>query len=542
MSDSDTFDFVIVGGGSAGCVLARRLAEQGGYTVCLLEAGGRDSYPWIHVPIGYGKTMFNRDVNWGYSTDPDPGINSRAMYWPRGKVLGGSSSINGLIYIRGQAEDYDRWAEQGCPGWAYRDVLPYFRKAERQGRGASEFHGDTGPLAVSDVAEPNPLCDAFVASGRAIGLPVNRDFNGADQEGVGYFQLTIDHGRRCSTATGYLKPVNGCRNLEVRTHALCERIEFDGRRATGVRYWRDGATEVVHARREVIIAAGAINTPQILELSGIGSAAVLARLDVAPVRVSEEVGENLADHLQSRLLYRCSEHITTNDDLNSFYRKMKIGLRYVISRKGPLAVGINQAGGFARSRPEVERPDIQFHFGTLSSDAPGSPVHKFSGFTLSTCQLRPESRGSVHARSASPTEYPAIKPNYLATETDRRVMIDGVKLGRRLAAASPLRDLIIDEYSPGAAITSDEDLLAFVRDDATTIFHPTGTCRMGDDAASVVDSKLRVRGVEGLRIADASIMPSIVSGNTNAPVIMIAEKAAALILNAHGGLIFDRVA
>lgn len=533
MSSTDTFDFVIVGGGSAGCVLARRLAEQGDYSVCLLEAGGRDSYPWIHVPIGYGKTMFNRDVNWGYSTDPDPGINSRSMYWPRGKVLGGSSSINGLIYIRGQAADYDDWAEAGCDGWAYRDVLPYFLKAEHQARGASEFHGDQGPLAVSDVAEPNALCDAFVASGRAIGLPVNPDFNGASQEGVGYFQLTIDHGWRCSTATGYLKPVNRRRNLETRTHALCERVLFDGQRASGVQYRRGEQSETVHARREVILAAGAINTPQILELSGVGAEDVLARLGVSPVAISPDVGENLADHLQARLLYRCSRPITTNDDLASFYRKMKIGLRYVVSRKGPLAVGINQAGGFACSRADVKRPDIQFHFGTLSSDAPGSPVHKFSGFTLSTCQLRPESRGSVHARSPEPTEYPAIKPNYLATETDRRVMVDGVKLGRRLAAAPPLSDLIVDEYSPGSAIVSDADLLAFVRDDATTIFHPTGTCRMGSDEASVVDTRLRVRGVHGLRVVDASIMPSIVSGNTNAPVIMIAERAAALIRADH---------
>lgn len=533
MSTTDTFDFVIVGGGSAGCVLARRLAEQGGYTVCLLEAGGRDSYPWIHVPIGYGKTMFNKDVNWGYSTEPDPNINSRAMYWPRGKVLGGSSSINGLIYVRGQAGDYDDWAAAGCDGWSYKEVLPYFKRAERQARGGNEFHGADGPLAVSDVAEPNPLCDAFIGSGEAIGLPANRDFNGAMQEGVGYFQLTIDHGWRCSTATGYLKPMRQRANLDVRTHALCERVLFEGQRASGVAYQRDGQSETVHARREVILAAGAINTPQILELSGIGRAEVLQRIGVSPVHVAEEVGENLADHLQSRLLYRCNQQITTNDDLNSFYRKMKIGLRYVVSRKGPLAVGINQAGGFARSRPEVERPDIQFHFGTLSSDAPGAPVHDFSGFTLSTCQLRPESKGHVHARSTAPTEYPAINPNYLATEGDRQVMVDGVKLGRRLASAGPLADLIIDEYAPGKDIQSDEDLLAFVRQDATTIFHPTGTCRMGIDDQSVVDPELRVRGVAGLRVADASIMPQIVSGNTNAPVIMIAEKAADMILSAQ---------
>ncbi|GAB3677742.1 GMC family oxidoreductase [Salinisphaera aquimarina] len=530
MSSSQCFDFVIVGAGSAGCVLARRLAETGRYSVLLMEAGGRDSYPWIHVPIGYGKTMFNRKVNWGYSTEADPNINDRTVYWPRGKVLGGSSSINGLIYVRGQAEDYDDWHARGCDGWSYEDVLPYFLRAEDQARGDDRYHGVEGPLAVSDVGEPNRLCDAFIGSGEAIGIPRNNDFNGATQEGVGYFQLTVKNGRRCSTASGYLKPVASRKNLEIMTHTLCSRVEFRDRRAVGVHYTRAGRNGFVGARHEVILAGGAINTPQILELSGIGPEQVLAEQNIEPVSISEEVGQNLSDHLQARLIYKCSEPITTNDDLNSFVRKMGIGLRYVLSRKGPLAVGINQAGGFARSGADVERPDIQFHFGTLSSDRPGSPVHRFSGFTLSTCQLRPESRGSVHIRSTDPSVYPQIRANYLATEMDRRIMVDGVKLGRRLAAAAPLSGYITEEYAPGMDVQSDEALLDFVRDDATTIFHPTGTCRMGPDAEAVVDMRLRVRGVDALRVIDASIMPSIVSGNTNAPVIMIAEKGADMIL------------
>ncbi len=530
MSQEQQYDYIIIGAGSAGCVLANRLSDNGHYRVLLLEAGPRDTYPWIHVPIGYGKTMFNRNVNWGYSTEPDPNLNFRTMYWPRGKVLGGSSSINGLIYVRGQPEDYDGWQALGCEGWSYEEVLPYFMRAENQVRGGDAYHGATGPLSVSDVDEPNALCDAFISSGEAIGIPRNDDFNGADQEGVGYFQLTTKGGRRCSTATAYLKPVLNRANLKIATHALCSRVEFDGRRAVGVHYFQHEQSCVARARREVILSAGAINTPQIMELWGIGCRRLLAEQGVPVICAAEAVGNHLRDHLQTRLLYRCARPITTNDDLKSVFRKLRIGLHYIVTRKGPLAVGINKAGGFAYSRDGLPRPDVQFHFGTLSSDQPGSPVHEFSGFTLSICQLRPESQGSVHIRSRDPRRYPAIQPNYLATETDVRVMVDGVKLGRRLAGARPLVDYIIAEYSPGAHVSSDAALAEFVRADATTIFHPIGTCRMGADAGSVVDPRLRVRGVEALRIVDASIMPTLVSGNTNAPVIMIAEKAADMML------------
>ncbi|NNC22991.1 choline dehydrogenase [Salinisphaera sp. USBA-960] len=535
------YDFIIVGAGSAGCVLTRRLVEQQ-FSVLLLEAGPKDSHPWIHVPIGYGKTMFDYRVNWGYTTESDPGINSRRMYWPRGKVLGGSSSINGLIYVRGQPEDYNAWARAGCTGWAYHDVLPYFRKAENHIRGADAYHGVSGPLTVSDIGESHPLCDAFIESGQAVGIPRNDDFNGASQEGIGYFQLTTRNGYRCSTARAYLKPVQGRTNLTIATGAQCLNVELENGRVTGVRYRQRDTIYTARAAREVIVAAGAINTPQILELSGIGPKAKLSEHCITLVRQSDAVGENLRDHLQTRLIYRCTDRITTNDDLNNPLRKLRIGLRYITSRSGPLAVGINQAGGFMHSRPDVARPDIQFHFGTLSSDSPGSPVHRFPGFTLSACQLHPRSTGSVHIQSPDPERYPAIHPNYLSNDHDIDVLVDGLKLARRLAITEPLSRYIVEEYAPGPHHMSDDSLRDFIRDDATTIFHPCGTCRMGSDQDSVVDPELRVRGVPGLRLADASIMPDIPSGNTNAPVVMIGEKAADLILDAHLAKATSRVA
>lgn len=525
-----TYDYVIVGAGSAGCVLANRLSKNDRHRVLLLEAGPRDRYHWIHIPIGYGKTMFNSNVNWGFSTEPEEGVNGRSIYWPRGKVLGGSSSINGLIYVRGQPQDYDHWAALGNQGWGWHDVLPYFMKSEHQVRGADDYHGSDGPLWVSDTTESNELCDAFIGAGQAIGIPHNEDFNGARQEGVGYFQLTTRKGWRCSSAVAYLRPIRRRRNLRIETNALCTGLLMEGSRVVGVRYRQHGRDHDVTAGRETILAAGALQSPQIMQLSGIGDPAMLAEHGIAVNHALPEVGRNMQDHLQARIIYKCSKPVTTNDDLNSFVRKMRIGLRYTLFRRGPLAVGINQTGGFARSNDSVDTPDIQFHFGTLSSDTPGSPVHRFSGFTLSTCQLRPQSRGTISLHSADPADSPVIHPAYLSAEHDQRVMVAGLRLGRRLGQAEPLRDYVLEEYSPGEQIQNNEDLLQFIRNDVTTIFHPVGTCRMGNDTGAVVDDRLRVRGLSGLRVVDASIMPAIVSGNTNAAAIMIGEKGADMIL------------
>ncbi|MCP1676963.1 choline dehydrogenase [Natronocella acetinitrilica] len=530
-------DYVVVGAGSAGCVLANRLSADGKYTVLLLEAGPKDHNLWIHVPIGYGKTIRHKVLNWCYNTEPDENLHSRSMFWPRGKVLGGSSSINGLIYIRGQHEDFDRWESLGNTGWGWSDVLPYFRRSEDQQRGADAFHGAGGPLTVSDVNEKHELVEAFIAAGQEVGFPRNDDFNGPQQEGLGYFQLTTRNARRCSTARAFLKPIAKRPNLSVETNALCTRLELEGAKVTGLRFQQGGSETRVAVRREVILAAGAINSPQILELSGIGDPEVLRPLGVEIVHALPGVGANLQDHLQIRVMARCRKPVTTNDDLNSFVRRMKIGMRYVFLRKGPLAVGVNQAGGFVKTRPTVDRPDIQFHFGTLSMDKTGTAVHDFSGFTISACQLRPDSRGSVHIKSADPTAYPGIYPNYLSAPRDREVMVDGVRVCRQLLATEAMREYVEAEHAPGVEVQSDDEILDFLRRESTTIYHPVGTCRMGQaqEVDAVVSDRLKVHGITGLRIADASIMPEIVSGNTNAAAIMIGEKASDMILEDAAG-------
>jgi choline dehydrogenase len=532
----DTFDFVIVGAGSAGCVLANRLSADGRHRVLLLEAGPPDRYPWIHVPIGYAKTMFHPVYNWRFKTEPQPYMNAREVYWPRGRTLGGSSAINGLIAIRGQREDYDAWAAHGNPGWGYQDVLPWFRALEHNVRGASEYHGADGPLWASDIPVRHPLVDALIASANALGIPRNDDFNGATQEGVGYYQLTTREGRRCSTAVAYLRPAKGRPNLEIRTDAQATRLRFDGRRATGVIYRRHGRDVEVAAGREVILAAGALQSPQLLELSGVGRPDVLQRFGIPVVHALEGVGENLQDHLQARVIFRCNQPVTTNDALGTWHGKLRIGLEYVLRRGGPMAVGINQGGLFARALASSTRPDVQFHFATLSSDMAGSPVHTFSAFTMSVCQLRPRSRGYVHLKSADALAAPAMQPNYLAEEEDRATLLAGLRLARRLAATPPLAGYVEGEYMPGIEADTDEALLEFVRRTGGTIFHPSGTTRMGpaSDPAAVVDPALRVHGLAGLRVVDCGIMPTLVSGNTNVPVVMIAEKTAAAILrDAH---------
>ncbi|MEO8739971.1 MAG: choline dehydrogenase [Casimicrobiaceae bacterium] len=528
-----TYDYIIVGAGSAGCVLANRLSASGAHSVLLLEAGPPDTYPWIHIPIGYAKTMFNPRVNWCFYTEPEAGMNGRKVYWPRGKTLGGSSSINGLIFIRGQREDYDGWAAAGNPGWSYADVLPYFKRLEHAVDGDTRWHGVDGPLWCSPIGRRHELIEAIIAAGGELGIPRNDDFNGATQEGVGYYHLSTRNGWRCSTATAYLKPARGRTNLAVATDARVVKIRFDGRRATGVDYLQRGTRLVASARREVLLCAGALQTPQLLQLSGVGPAQLLASFGIPLVHELPGVGENLQDHLQARVIFQCTKPITTNDTLQSPWRKIAMALEYALRRSGPMAIGINQGGIFARTRPQVASPDVQFHVATLSSDMAGSPTHVFSGFTMSVCQLRPESRGTVRIKSPDPLAAPAMQPNYLSTPNDRETLVAGIRLARGLAATAALKPYVHSEYRPGPTVQSDADLLEFAKNTGGTIFHPSGTCKMGPSASdplAVVDARLRVHGMRGLRVIDCSVMPTVTSGNTNVPVIMMAEKAADLIL------------
>ena len=533
---SDAFDYVIVGAGSAGCVLANRLSAGGRHSVLVLEAGPRDNSLWIHLPIGYAKTMFHDVYNWGFHTEPEPQMNGRRIYWPRGRGLGGSSSVNGLIYVRGQHEDYDHWAALGNDGWSWRDVLPYFIRSEGNCRGASDFHGGDGPLSCSDIGEPHPLMEAIIRGAAEVGVPRNDDFNGATQEGVGYYQLFTRRGWRCSTADGYLKPALKRANLRVETEAhatslvLEPRNDDHGARAVGVRYRQRGVDREARAAREVLMCAGALQSPQLLQLSGIGRASFLESKGVKVVQDRPGVGENLQDHLQARLMFRVKRPITTNDELKSLWGRLRMGWQWLARRAGPIAIGINQGGLFTRVMPESRTPDIQFHFAALSADMAGGETHPWSGCTFSVCQLRPTSRGTVTIKSKDPFAAPAMQPNYLSTELDQQTALEGVKFARRLARTRALADLIGDEYRPGETARTDDELLEFVRDFGATIFHPSGTCRMGSDREAVVDSRLRVHGVTALRVVDASIMPTLVSGNTHAPVVMIAEKAADMIL------------
>ncbi len=527
---TESFDYVIVGAGSAGCVLAHRLTASGRHRVLLIEAGGADRNVWIHIPLGYGKLFTNPKVNWLYSSEPEPELNNRRIIQPRGKVLGGSSSINGLLYIRGQPEDYDHWRQLGNAGWSFDDVLPYFRRAEHQQRGADAFHGVGGPLAVSDVSEPHPLCEAFLAAVEQAGLPRNDDFNGPAQEGAGYYQLTARNGRRWSTAVGYLRPARRRHNLAVVSNALTTRILFEGRRAVGVAYRQGDATRVARAEGEVIVAGGAFNSPQLLQLSGLGPAALLQSFGIEVIADMPGVGADLQDHLQVRMQYRCTEAITMNDVINSRRRQLAAGLRYILWRKGLLTIGAGYAGGFFRTDPSAATPDVQVHFIIYSADAVGAALHPFPGFIASVCLLRPESRGHVRIKSADPREPPAIQPRYLSAPSDRDVIARGMKLLRRIMGQKAIRRYIAEERAPGAHCTSEADLIAFARATGTTVFHPTSTCRMGSDVAAVVDARLRVHGIERLRVVDGSVMPTVVSGNTNAAVVMIAEKGADMIL------------
>ncbi|MDH3667441.1 MAG: choline dehydrogenase [Paracoccaceae bacterium] len=522
------FDYVVVGAGSAGCAIAARLSEDATPTVALIEAGGRGRNPWLHIPVGYFKTMHNPSVDWCYRTAPEPGLNGRRIEWPRGKVLGGSSALNGLLYVRGQPQDYDHWRQLGNPGWAWDDVLSYFKRSERQERGGNKLHGGDGPLAVSDMRAHRALCDKFIAAAVAAGIPANDDFNGTDQEGVGYYQLTMTNGLRCSSATAFLKPARRRPNLHIVTDAMTRRVILERGRAIGVEIERAGIVETVHAGREVVLAAGAIGSPQILQLSGLGPAELLRSHGIDVACDLPGVGENLQDHLQARAVYEVTEP-TLNDEVNSLFGQMRIGIEFILKRTGPMTMGASQVGAFARTRPDCETPDIQFHIQPLSSQNPGHGLDRFSAFTTSVCQLRPESRGHVRITSADPNVHPAICANYLKAEVDRTTTIAGVRVGRRIAEASPLAEIVKDEREPGYAAETDDEILDWIRDRATTIYHPAGTCKMGQDDMAVVDARLRVHGVDGLRVADASIMPTITSGNTNAPAIMIGEKVADMV-------------
>jgi choline dehydrogenase len=527
---ADSFDYIVVGAGSAGCVLANRLTASGRHRVLLLEAGGHDRNIWIHIPLGYGKLFSNPKVNWLYTSEPEPELNNRRIIQPRGKVLGGSSSINGLLYIRGQPADFDHWRQLGNSGWSFDDVLPYFRRAEDQERGEDALHGIGGPLAVSNVCEPHPLCEAFIEAAQQAGFPRNDDFNGPTQEGAGYFQLTARRGRRWSTAVGYLRPARRRPNLAIASNALASRILFSGRRAIGVEYRQGDSTRLAYANGEVILAGGTFNSPQLLQLSGLGPSSLLQSLGIDVVADMPGVGADLQDHLQVRLQYRCMERITMNDVIHSWRHRTGAGLRYVLFRKGLLAIGAGYAGGFFRTSGVVATPDVQVHFIIFSADTSGAALHPFPGFIASVCQLRPESRGCVRIKSADPSKPPAIQPRYLSSPTDRDTVIAGLKLLRRIMGQPAMRRYVAEERAPGPRCTSDADLLAFAREAGTTVFHPTSTCRMGGDPTAVVDERLRVHGIDRLRVVDGSIMPTLVSGNTNAAIVMIAEKGADMIL------------
>jgi choline dehydrogenase len=528
--DTSEYDYVIVGAGSAGCVLANRLSADGKHSVLLLEAGPKDTNIWIHVPLGYGKLFKEKSVNWMYQTEPEPGLNGRQVFQPRGKVLGGSSSINGLLYVRGQHEDYDRWRQRGNAGWGFQDVLPYFRKAENQQRGPDKYHGVGGPLPVSDWRHADPLSEAFVHAAAEVGIPTNPDFNGATQEGAGFFQTTTRRGRRASTAFSYLRPAIKRGNLHVETSALAQRILFEGRRARAIEYLQEGRLRMARARKEILISGGAYNSPQLLQLSGVGPADLLKSHGIDIVLDAPGVGNDLQDHLQVRVVTRCAQDITLNDVVNHPFRRIWAGVHYAALRRGPLTIAAGTSGAFFKTSPRLATPDIQIHFIPFSTDKMGENLHSFSGFTASVCQLRPESRGSLRIRSPDPAVPPEIRINYLATETDRQAFIDGIRILRKVLGAPALKSYCVEEIDPGAKVVSDEDLLEFCRRTGSTVYHPTSTCRMGNDPLAVVDQRLRVRGIEGLRVVDASIMPDLMSGNTNAPTIMIAEKASDMIL------------
>jgi choline dehydrogenase len=531
---AEEFDYIVTGAGSAGCAVAARLSESGRHTVLLLEAGPPDRNRWIHIPMGFSRLFADPSVNWMYESEPEPQLGNRSLYQPRGKVLGGTSSINGMVYMRGNAADYDEWRQRGCTGWDYDSVLPFFRKAENQERGPSEYHGAGGPLTVSDQPRRYELADAVVAGAIESGLPPNDDFNGAHQEGAGYFQSTTGKSRRWSTATAYLKPAQGRANLTVRSMAHATKVQIDNGTATGVAYISNGVARTARARGEVIVCGGVFNSPQLLQLSGIGPAALLLQNDIEVVQDTRSVGAYLQDHFYVRLAYRCTKSITMNELANSLPRKVAAMARYVLFKDGPLAANGVTAGAFARSDPRLERPDLQFNFSPFSyaSRGPnGAIAHRFPGFSLSAVHLRPDARGTVLLKSPDPLAAPAIRFNFLQTQYDLQALIAGMRMARGFTKQPSLAPYVAEEVVPGPDVETDAEFETAIRENALSNLHPVGTCRMGPEPVdSVVDPRLRVHGVGRLRVVDASIMPTVPAGNTNAPTIMIAEKAAAMIL------------
>lgn len=532
----DTFDFVIVGAGSAGCVLANRLTASARHRVLLLEAGPDSRHPWLRIPLGYGKLFTDRRFNWCYRTEPQAACHGRNVVAPRGRVIGGSSSINGLIYIRGQAEDFDHWRALGNAGWGADEVLPYFRKAEDNERGADAWHGAGGPLGVSDLRDRHRLAAAFVEAAQQCGHRRNADFNGATQEGAGFYQTTMRDGVRASAAVAYLDPVRKRSNLKIVSNALATRIVFDGRRATGVEYEVGGERRIATASVEVIVAAGAFNSPQLLQLSGLGPAALLQAHGIAVIAALPGVGADLCDHYFTRIVLRCKEPLSLNDVVRQWHRGAAAVLRYALFRRGYFSIPALSAGCFLRALPDAATPDIQASLALYSVENIGDALHTFSGVTAVSTLLRPQSRGHVNIKSADPHQAPAIDPNYLAAQKDRDTMVAGVRALRRIVQAPALAQHIAEEVEPGPACASDDDLLDYIRRRGSTVYHPVSTCRMGQDDRAVVDARLRVCGIAGLRVIDASIMPMLVSGNTNAAAIMIAEKGADMVLgDARGG-------
>jgi choline dehydrogenase-like flavoprotein len=527
----ESYDYVVVGAGSAGCVLANRLSADPRKRVLVLEAGGTDDWIWFHVPVGYLFAIGNPRSDWMFRTQPQPGLGGREIAYPRGKVIGGSSAINAMIYMRGQAADYDGWRQLGLPGWGWDDVLPAFMAMEDHVAPPNAFHRAGGEWRVEYPRVRWDILDAFEAAAAECGIARVDDFNTGDNEGVSYFQVNQKRGRRWSAARGFLKPALGRPNLRLQTRAMTERIVVEDGRATGVVYRVGGQKRLARAG-EVVLAAGAVGSPQLLELSGIGDGARLAGLGIPVLQHLPGVGENLQDHLQIRPVFKVEGVRTLNVDYRSLWKRAAMGVEYALFRTGPLTMAPSQLGAFTRSSPDYATPNLQFHIQPLSLDKFGDPLHDFPAFTASVCNLRPASRGSIHAVSPDPAAAPSISPNYLAEDEDRRVAVDALKLVRRIVAAPALARYRPQEFRPGAHLVSDADLARAAGDVASTIFHPVGTAKMGlpDDPMAVLDARLRVRGVAGLRVADASAMPRITSGNTNSPTMMIAEKAAAMML------------